>query len=328
MGTRTKTEEPQAVERGEPIHTKYRPKRLKDVLGQGPTSKSLEALLKGKSPPHCYLLTGPAGTGKTTLARIVADMLDIPASGIIEVDAAKKTGVDDMRELTDGLRYHGFGKTPNKAIILNECHRLSAQAWDSLLMTTEEPPPHAYFFFTSTDPSKIPKAMQTRCTVYALSPLRYDDLMDLLEEVVEAEDYPTTKKALGLIANAAQGSARQALTLLAKCHAAEDEDEVRTLLQVPDENEEAITLARDLVAGKLTWVSMTKALKSLDEQGIAPEGIRLMVVNYLNACLMGAGDEKRVVRLLDMLACFMKPAHGPEKMAPLLLAFGRYIYPD
>lgn len=327
MGKRITAEEAKpAVERGEPIHIKYRPRDLKDVLGQGATAKSLAAILKGKSPPHCYLFTGPAGTGKTTLARIMAAELGVDERGIIEVDAALKTGVDDMRELTSGLRYNGFGDSPNKAIILNECHRLSAQAWDSLLMTTEEPPAHAFFFFTSTDPAKIPKAMATRCTTYALGPLRNDDLMDLLEEVCDREDYPTTKKCLQLVATASQGSARLALTMLAKVHACETEDEARDLLQAAEDRAEVIELCRDLVAGRLEWKPAMKTLKALDAQGINPEGIRLTVVNYLNACLMGE-NARNIPKLLDMLECFMKPATGSEKMAPLLLAFGRFIYP-
>lgn len=324
--TKRATEESQ--ERGEPIHTKYRPRRLKEVLGQGATVKSLEALLDGKSVPHCYLFTGPPGTGKTTLARIIADRLDIDPKSIVEHDAASNSGIDDMRTLLQPLRYNGFGESPNRAIILNECHGLSKQAWDALLTTTEEPPGHAYFFFTSTNPEKIPKAMVTRCTAYHLAPVRHDDLMDLLETVCKDEGYKTSERILGLVAAASGGSPRQALTLLAKVYACEAEDEARLLLQASDENAEVIDLARSMVKGDLSWKDMTATLKKLDEQGISPESVRLIIVNYLNACLMGGKlTDKATMRLLDMLECFMKPAAGPEKMAPLLIAFGRYIYP-
>jgi DNA polymerase III gamma/tau subunit len=253
-------------------------------------------------------------------------MLEISPQAITEVDAASNSGIDDMRQITQALRYNGFGKTPNKAIILNECQGLSKQAWDSLLTSTEEPPAHVYFFFTSTNPEKIPKALLTRSTSYELRPLKHDDLMDLLDEVCGREGYKTKEAILAAVAQAAEGSARHALTMLAKVHACESVKEAQDLLLIADEHAEAIQLARDLVAGKLQWPQVTKALKALAEDGVQAESVRLMIVGYLRACLMGSDSDKRTVRLLDILECFMKPATGPEKEAPLLIAFGRYIY--
>lgn len=322
---RRKLEEAPAPEQiDEPLHVKYRPRRWKDVLGQDATVNSLRDALASKTRPHSFLFTGPSGTGKTTLARLVALELGIEAANLIEVDAASNNGVDVMREIMAPLRYQGFGDSPNKAVILDEAHMLSKNAWNSLLKTVEEPPKHVYFFFCTTEANKVPDAIITRCHSYNLRPLKYDDIMDLLEAVREAEDLPTTDKVLQMIAQACNGSPRQALVMLSQAHAAEDEDEVRRLLELPAENAEVIELARDLVAGKLTWESLTKTLKGMPE--MPAESIRIVLVAYLTSCLMGSKTDKATLRLLDMLECFSKPYPASDKLAPLLLSFGRYIY--
>ena len=310
-------------EMSEPIHTKYRPRKLDDVVGQGAVVKSLSSALKDKARPHCFLFTGPAGTGKTTLARIVASEFGCDLAGLIEVDAASTSGIDDMRTLTGSLRYNGFGDTPNKAVIIDEAHALSKQAWDSLLKTTEEPPPHVFFFFCSTNPAKIPAAMVTRCLAYNLKPVKFEDIMDLLEDIAEREDYDTPQRILSLVAQAAEGSPRQALTMLAAVHACEDEDEAAALLAQPLDNKEIIDLCRQMLRGDLEWRKLCETLKQLDD---SPESIRIVIVNYLSACLLGSKSEKETLRLLDMLECFLKPCNPTDKLAPILVAFGRYIF--
>lgn len=319
--------ETEVIKQELPLHVKWRPTTLKEVLGQDAVVRSLEAALKMPSRPHCFLFTGPAGTGKTTLARILANRIGIGREGLLEVDAASNSGIDEMRSITSGLRYNGFGDSPNKGIILNECQGLSKQAWDSLLTTTEEPPDHVYFFFTSTHPAKIPPAMMTRCQAYHMAPLRYDDLMDLLEDVVKGEGLECSTKLLGLVARAAEGSARQALVMLAKVHSCEDEKEAEILLAQADENAEVIDLCRAFVAGDLAWTKLCAVLQDLEKAGVQAESIRLVVVAYLTRCLLGSKTDKQTMRLLGMLECFMKPAGGSEKLAPILVAFGRYIYP-
>jgi DNA polymerase III subunit gamma/tau len=308
-----------------PLHLKYRPQTLVDVLGQDAVVKSLKATLAMRARPHCYLFTGPAGTGKTTLARITAQSCDVPLTSIVEVDGASKNGVDDMRGLTESLAYQGFGDLPNKAILINECQRLSAQAWDSLLTTTEEPPPHVFFLFTSTHPAKIPAAMQTRCQVYNLKPLRRDDVLDVLERVCEVERFDTRGKVLDMIADACGGSMRGALTMLAKVHNLEDLDEVSDLLQQPLEDAEVIELCRLLVKRDLSWKRLTDTLTRMGDS-TPPETIRIVVSAYLSKCLMGARDDRDAEDLLDMLREFAQPFDPTTKLAPVLLAFGRLIY--
>lgn len=324
MSTRVSLKAEARPEPMEPLHIKYRPKSLKEVVGQDATVRSLQSMLLKEGHNHVYLFTGPAGTGKTTLARILATEFDCGLESMIEVDAASNSGIDDMRQITSALRYQGFGKHSNKAIILNECQGLSKQAWDSLLDSTEQPPPHVYFFFTSTNPEKIPKAMLTRCASYHLNALKYDDIMDVLEEVVKLENMDPLAGTLGQVADACEGSLRHALTMLAKVWDCDTANDVAELLRTPLDNTEVIELCRMLIKGDLGWKRLQETLKGLEE--MSAESIRIIITNYLVKCAWGARGEKEAMHIVDMLEVFGKPCNPTDKMAPILIAFGRYIW--
>ena len=309
----------------EPLHVKYRPKTFKEVIGQDHVVKSLTQVLKDKARPHSFLFTGDSGTGKTTLARILTSEFQVDPSNIIEVDAATNNGIDVMRDIMAPLRYHGFGDTPNKAIILDEAHMLSKQAWASLLKTVEEPPAHVFFFFCTTDAGKVPENIATRCLAYSLKLLKHDDLMDLLEWVCSKEKLNVTTDVLSMVARACNGSPRQALVQLAMVHDCESSAEVAILLESPLENKEVIDLCRALIKGDLTWPSLVTTLKSMSD--MPAESIRIVIVNYLNSCAMGARSDKDAMKALDMLEAFSKPCISSDKLAPLLVAFGRWIFP-
>jgi len=307
----------------EPLQNKYRPRHLDDVYGQDAVVKSIRKAVASATPPHSWLFTGPAGTGKTTLARILAGGFNCGPSSIIEVDAASTSGVDAIKELLSSARYHGFGEQPNKAYIIDECHSLSKQAWQALLKPVEEPPAHVYYFFCTTESGKVPDTITSRCASYLLKPVRYDDVMDVLERVADKEGYKTPDRILELCGRACEGSLRRALVMLSMVYEAESEDEASRILETPYENEEVIELCRMLVKGKMSWFDVTDRLRSLGDMNA--ESIRIVVVHYLNACIMGAKTEQSAARLLDMLAAFTRPINPVDKLAPILLAFGEFV---
>lgn len=306
----------------QPLHVKYRPQTLKEVWGQDTVTDSLTSLVASKNPGHVYLFTGPSGCGKTTLARILARAFNCD-SNVLEVDAASNSGIDAMRDVTSQLRYHGFGNTPNKAIIIDECHGLSKQAWNSMLKAVEEPPPHVYIFFCTTESGKVPDTILTRCHSYTLKSLRYADIMDLLDEVVGKERMDVPDKVLELVAQSCNGSARQALVQLSMVRDCRNVDEAAALLESPLENKEVIDLCRMLVKGGLRWADVVKTLKAIPDMNA--ESVRIVVVNYLAACAMGAKSDRDALRILDIMHAFSKPFLQTDKLAPLLLALGQLI---
>ena len=214
---------------------KYRPRTFKDLIGQKTTVETIINSIKVDKAPNAYLFTGIRGVGKTTIARIVAKSLNcLNVKGapceenlcdncnsisnsnhidVLEMDAASKTGVDDVRELIEFSRY-GPSSGRYKIFIIDEVHMLSKQAFNALLKTLEEPPTYLKFIFATTEIKKIPITVVSRCQRFDLSRIKSSELFDFLKKICLKEKGKVSDKALKLIVKISEGSVRDALSLL------------------------------------------------------------------------------------------------------------------
>lgn len=299
------------------LHVKHRPTSFAQVLGQADVVASLRRAVKDKRA-HAYIFTGPSGTGKTTLARILADAFTASTQ---EIDGATNSGADAIRDVVSQSNYRAIGTSGVKAIIIDEAHRLSAAAWTCLLKPIEEPPGHVFWFFCTTEEAKIPKTIQTRCLRYRLKPLSEELLLELLITVADAEGFEVPDPVFEAIAEASGGSPRQALVYLESCLYAKGANEARRLMQSGINSREAIDLCRWLVAGRAhSWPEAVKYLKALN--GTDAESVRINVVNYLTVVLMGTKDQRKATFLLTLLEPFLEPYTQSDKLAPLMRSIG------
>lgn len=304
------------------IATKHRPTSFKDVIGQGPVVKSLKNAIAGKLGT-AFLFIGPSGTGKTTLARIAAAELGCDPADLQEEDAATKTGIENIREIIDSLRYRPMGEGAIKAVIIDEVHQLSKSAMTALLKSLEDPPSWVYWFLCTTEASKIPVAVKTRCLTYQLKEVRFDDLMDLLEGLPEAKKI--ADKILELCAREAGGSPRQALSNLGVCLEAEDELEAADLLRTAESSVEAFELARALMKG-VDWRALCVLLAKLKEAEANPESVRHVVRAYMTKVVLGSKSDRDTETALAVLREFSQPFNSSDGLSPLVLACGNLVF--
>ena len=214
---------------------KYRPQIPEDLIGQEVVIETIINGIKSEKTPNAYLFTGIRGVGKTTIARIIAKALNCKNGidnlckekfcencssiinsnhiDVLEMDAASKTGVDDVRDLIEFSRY-GPTSAKYKIFIIDEVHMLSKQAFNALLKTLEEPPNYLKFIFATTEIKKIPVTVVSRCQRYDLSRIKSDQLFDFLKDVAKKEKGLISDEALKLIVKISEGSVRDSLSLL------------------------------------------------------------------------------------------------------------------
>ena len=236
------------------IARKYRPQTFQDVVNQEHVKTTLENAIAGKRIAHGYIFSGQRGTGKTTIARILARCLnciqgptttpcgvcasctEITSGGtvdVIEIDAASNRGINEMRELRENVRYQP-ARDRYKVFIIDEAHQITNEAFNALLKTIEEPPPWVVFVLCTTEAHKIPATIASRCQHFSFRSVDFEDLMARMAWICEQEGIQADPEALAVLAQAGEGSVRDSLSALdqaiACCGSQLNAAEVRSLL--------------------------------------------------------------------------------------------------
>jgi DNA polymerase-3 subunit gamma/tau len=270
------------------LYRKYRPQSFEEVVGQEAVVRTLQNAIAGGSVRQAYLFAGPRGTGKTSMARILAKGLNCAqgptpepdgtchacvsiAAGtsldVIEMDAASQRGIDDIREIRDRVVLQPV-EGRYKVYILDEAHQLTDAAWNALLKLIEEPPPHLVFVFCTTDLSKVLPTVRSRCQTFVFQRPRLQELLKVLRLVADAEGIDAPDQALSLIARGARGAYRDAVSTLDQLSSAtEGKVTVQAVLQLLGTVEEdALFRICDLVVDRDTAGALT-FVEELSEEG-------------------------------------------------------------
>ena len=263
------------------LSLKYRPKNFNDLIGQDIVAQTISNSLKLNKIPNAYLFTGIRGIGKTTIARIVAkslnckngfddnlcsknicenceDIVNSKHIDVFELDAASRSSVENTKELIEFSRYPPTS-SKYKIYILDECHMLSKQAWNSLLKTLEEPPEYLKFIFATTEIKKVPITIISRCQRFDLARVKSSELFTYIKKIKEKEDGKISDDALKLIVKISEGSVRDALSLLD-----------RAILSADNNSELDLKKAQEIFGhfDRSQLINLFKLIFSGDEEGV------------------------------------------------------------
>ena len=274
---------------------KYRPKVFSDLIGQEEVGQTIYNSIKYKKIPNAFLFTGIRGVGKTTIARLIAKALNCKNNidnlcnenlcescisisnsnhiDVLEMDAASKTGVDDVRDLIEFSRY-GPTSSKYKIFIIDEVHMLSKQAFNALLKTLEEPPEYLKFIFATTELKKIPITVLSRCQRFDLSRVRSHELFSYIKKVSDLENGNISDEALKLIVKISEGSVRDSLSLLDRALLSNDNEKKLELSDVQKifgyfDKSHLIKIFENILKGNQN--ETLEAYKKIYEQGVEPK---------------------------------------------------------
>lgn len=269
------------------LYRKYRPQNFAEVRGQEHVISVLQAAVKQKKISHAYLFAGSRGTGKTTMARILAKALGTDEQDVYEMDAASNRGIDEIRELREGVATLPFNST-YKFYIIDEAHALTRDAWGAFLKTLEEPPSHVIFVLATTELEKVPETIVSRCQVFQFKKPAHEALKSLALDVAKKEGAALTPAGAELIALMGEGSFRDTLGILQKVLTVSadkklSEEEVGKVVGAPSSatvNTFLEALAKKDIAGAI------EAFHKATEGGAEPKVFALLAIAKVRGVLL------------------------------------------
>ena len=310
---------------------KYRPQRFADVAGQDHVTRTLLNALTQNRIAHGYIFSGHRGIGKTTIARIVAQALNCGAQigsperptpepcgvcdscieirqgnavDVIEIDAATNRGIDEIRELRDAARY-APSRDKYKIYILDEAHQITDAAFNALLKTLEEPPAHVIFMMATTQPEDIPQTIRSRCQHFSFHAVKFDDILAQLKMIAGQEEVVAEDAALALLAEAGDGSMRDALSIMDQAIASAPVENGKAVLSATQIRElmgsvpNAVfeRLLEAVAAGQS--VELMEQLNLLVNAGHSPSSLARQMVRYLRNALMAklGGEQTELLQI-------------------------------
>jgi len=283
------------------FHTKYRPKDLDRLKGNESLIRTLETLLSSDDCPHSFLLHGPTGCGKTTIARIIATRLNCTGTDLREINSADFRGIDTIRDLYQQSNFMPI-EGDCRVWIIDECHKMTNDAQNALLKILEEPPEHVYFVLCTTDPQKLLATIKGRCSQFQVKTLSEEEMFSLLTRVVKREKQQLEDEVYEVIIQDSLGLPRNALQILEQVLNTEPTHRLKVAKQVAAEQSQSIELCRVLLKQGANWKEVNTILAGLKDQ--EAESIRRVVLGYCQAVLLKSDNYRAGMVLEEFISPF------------------------